>query len=72
MLLRFKRILFCFAVTKKVVQIFMYIDVLFSFGSEKLKQEFLVPSIAGERVSCIGISEPDHGSDVAGIIQMFM
>lgn len=40
---------------------------LSSFGSEKLKKEFLVPSIAGERVSCIGISEPDHGSDVAGI-----
>lgn len=39
-----------------------------SFGSEKLKKEFLVPSIAGDLVSCIGISEPDHGSDVAGII----
>ncbi|KFM71092.1 putative acyl coa dehydrogenase 6, partial [Stegodyphus mimosarum] len=40
---------------------------LTSFGSEKLKQEFLVPSITGDRVSCIGISEPDHGSDVSGI-----
>ncbi|XP_054713110.1 probable acyl-CoA dehydrogenase 6 [Uloborus diversus] len=37
------------------------------FGSDKLKKEFLVPSISGDRVSCIGISEPNHGSDVAAI-----
>lgn len=40
---------------------------LAQFGSEELKKEFLVPSIAGDIVSCIGVSEPDHGSDVAGI-----
>lgn len=51
------------------MQIFKNVYILsFSFGSEKLKQEFLVPSIAGDRVSCIGISEPDHGSDVAGMM----
>ncbi|XP_018021945.1 probable acyl-CoA dehydrogenase 6 [Hyalella azteca] len=38
-----------------------------AFGSEKLKQEFLVPSISGEFVACIGVSEPHAGSDVASI-----
>jgi alkylation response protein AidB-like acyl-CoA dehydrogenase len=37
------------------------------FGSEEQKQRYLVPSIAGKRISCLGITEPDAGSDVAGI-----
>jgi alkylation response protein AidB-like acyl-CoA dehydrogenase len=37
------------------------------FGTEEQKQRYLVPSIRGERISCLGITEPDAGSDVAGI-----
>jgi len=37
------------------------------YGSEELKQEFLVPSIAGDLVGAIGVSESVAGSDVAGI-----
>ena len=37
------------------------------FGTEEQKQRYLVPAIAGERISCLGITEPDAGSDVAGI-----
>src|SRR5918996_906777 len=37
------------------------------FGTEEQKQAYLVPSIRGEKISCLGISEPDAGSDVAGI-----
>jgi alkylation response protein AidB-like acyl-CoA dehydrogenase len=37
------------------------------FGSEEQKQRYLVPAIKGERISCLGITEPDAGSDVAGI-----
>jgi citronellyl-CoA dehydrogenase len=40
---------------------------LAEFGSEELKQTYLVPSIAGEQVSAIAVTEPDAGSDVAGI-----
>ncbi|HIK85550.1 MAG TPA: acyl-CoA dehydrogenase, partial [Myxococcales bacterium] len=40
---------------------------LAEFGSEDLKQEFLVPAIAGEMVSAIAVTEPDAGSDVSGI-----
>lgn len=40
---------------------------LAEFGSEALKQEFLVPAISGEMVTAIAVTEPDAGSDVAGI-----
>jgi alkylation response protein AidB-like acyl-CoA dehydrogenase len=40
---------------------------VFLFGTEEQKQRYLVPSIAGEKISCLGITEPDAGSDVAGI-----
>ena len=36
-------------------------------GSEELKQRYLPPSIAGDKISCLGITEPGAGSDVAGI-----
>lgn len=36
-------------------------------GSDELKREFLAPSIAGDLVGCIGVSESVAGSDVAGI-----
>jgi alkylation response protein AidB-like acyl-CoA dehydrogenase len=37
------------------------------FGSEEQKQAYLVPAIRGEKIGCLGITEPDAGSDVAGI-----
>jgi citronellyl-CoA dehydrogenase len=40
---------------------------LAQFGSEALKREYLTPAIAGETVSAIAVTEPDAGSDVAGI-----
>ena len=36
-------------------------------GSEELKQRYLPASIAGDKISCLGITEPGAGSDVAGI-----
>ena len=40
---------------------------LAEFGSAELKRRFLAPSIAGELVSAIAVTEPDAGSDVASI-----
>ncbi len=40
---------------------------LAQFGSAELKQEYLVPAIAGETVTAIAVTEPDAGSDVSGI-----
>jgi alkylation response protein AidB-like acyl-CoA dehydrogenase len=35
---------------------------LHRFGSEELKQKYLVPAIRGEMVSAIAVTEPDAGS----------
>jgi len=47
------------------VQTDMSTPALARFGSEHLKREFLQPSILGDVVSCLGVSEPGGGSDVA-------
>ena len=49
------------------VQADMTTPALIRFGSEELKQQFLVPTIAGDFVACLGVSEPGAGSDVASI-----
>jgi acyl-CoA dehydrogenase len=38
-----------------------------SFGTEEQKQRWLVPGIKGEKIAALGITEPEAGSDVAGI-----
>lgn len=49
------------------VQTDMCTPALARFGSDELREEFLRPAIAGERVGCIGVSEVGAGSDVAGM-----
>jgi alkylation response protein AidB-like acyl-CoA dehydrogenase len=44
--------------------------LLYSHGSDELREMFLAPSIAGDLVGCIGVSEPSAGSDVAGNIRV--
>jgi len=45
----------------------MVMPPLLAFGTEDQKQRFLVPAIRGELIACLGITEPDAGSDVRGI-----
>src|ERR687889_641368 len=40
---------------------------ILAFGTDEQKQQYLAPAIRGEKISCLGITEPDAGSDVAGI-----
>ncbi|TNC82985.1 MAG: acyl-CoA dehydrogenase [Oleiphilus sp.] len=49
------------------VQTDMCTPALARFGSDELKRDFLAPSITGEMIGCIGVSEPGAGSDVAGL-----
>jgi acyl-CoA dehydrogenase len=37
------------------------------FGTEEQKERYLTPAIAGEKIGALAITEPDAGSDVAGI-----
>jgi acyl-CoA dehydrogenase len=43
---------------------------IWKFGTEDQKQRYLVPAIRGEKIAALGITEPDAGSDVAGIKTM--
>ena len=45
----------------------MAVPALAKFGSHELKKAFLAPSLAGDFVACLGVSEPGSGSDVASI-----
>ncbi|KAK2614534.1 hypothetical protein N8I77_001346 [Diaporthe amygdali] len=40
---------------------------ILKFGNEQLQERFLPQLLRGEKRSCIAITEPDAGSDVAGI-----
>ncbi len=40
---------------------------ILAFGTEEQKQSYLAPAMRGEKIASIGITEPDAGSDVAGI-----
>ncbi len=46
---------------------FMATEYIARFGSEELKRKFLAPSIAGEKIGALAITEPNTGSDVAAI-----
>jgi citronellyl-CoA dehydrogenase len=49
------------------VQTDMATPSLHRFGTHELKQQYLAPAIRGEMVAAIAVTEPDAGSDVAGI-----
>jgi alkylation response protein AidB-like acyl-CoA dehydrogenase len=49
------------------VQTDMAMPPILAFGTEEQKQEWAAGAISGQKILCLGITEPDAGSDVAGI-----
>jgi alkylation response protein AidB-like acyl-CoA dehydrogenase len=49
------------------VQTDMAMPPILAFGTEEQKRQWAAPAIAGTKILCLGITEPDAGSDVAGI-----
>jgi citronellyl-CoA dehydrogenase len=49
------------------VQTDMATPALARFGSDELRRDYLAPTIAGDMVACLGVSEPGGGSDVAAL-----
>ncbi|MFP5351311.1 MAG: acyl-CoA dehydrogenase family protein [Actinomycetota bacterium] len=49
------------------VQTDMAVPPIFKFGTPAQIERYLVPAIKGELIFCLGITEPDAGSDVASI-----
>ena len=44
------------------VQTDMAMPPILAFGTEEQKQDWAEPAIKGEKILCIGITEPDAGS----------
>ena len=55
-----------FAICQQVVQ-YMSSPYILKYGSEKLREKYLPGIISGEKIACIGITEPGAGSDAANI-----
>jgi alkylation response protein AidB-like acyl-CoA dehydrogenase len=49
------------------VQTDMAMPPILAFGTEEQKHQWAQAAIKGEKILCLGITEPDAGSDVAGI-----
>ncbi|MEA2476964.1 MAG: acyl-CoA dehydrogenase [Actinomycetota bacterium] len=49
------------------VQTDMAVPPIYKFGTDEQKKKYLEPALRGEKIFCLGISEPDAGSDVASI-----
>jgi alkylation response protein AidB-like acyl-CoA dehydrogenase len=54
------------------VQTDMVCALLHKVGSESIKERFLRPALQGEKIGCLCITEPDAGSDVAGMRTSFV
>jgi citronellyl-CoA dehydrogenase len=50
-----------------LMQCEMSTAALHDHGGEDIKQQYLVPAIKGELLGCLGVTEPDTGSDVGAI-----
>ncbi|MBI2369877.1 MAG: acyl-CoA dehydrogenase family protein [Deltaproteobacteria bacterium] len=40
---------------------------VYAYGSEEVRQQYLVPAIRGEKIGTFAITEPNAGSDISGI-----
>ncbi len=49
------------------IQAFQSTHFIAKFGSEELKEEYLVPAIRGEKIGAICMTEPNAGSDLGNI-----
>ncbi len=49
------------------VQTDMGLPPILAFGTEEQKRAWAAPAIAGQKILCLGITEPDAGSDVSAI-----
>lgn len=49
------------------VQTDMATPPILEFGTEDQIERFLIPAIRGDKLACLGITEPNHGSDVQSI-----
>ncbi len=49
------------------MQCLMGTNFLFHFGTEKMRKEFFLPAMRGEKVACFCLTEPEAGSDLGNV-----
>ncbi len=49
------------------VQSSLVMHPIYQFGSQAQREKYLPPLARGESIGCFGLTEPDHGSDPAGM-----
>ncbi|KAL1493169.1 hypothetical protein ABEB36_011278 [Hypothenemus hampei] len=49
------------------VQSALAMGAIYKFGSNEQKQQYLPIMAKGELIGCFGLTEPNHGSDIAGL-----
>ncbi len=50
------------------VQSSLVMHPIFAYGTEEQRKKYLPKLATGEMVGCFGLTEPDHGSDPAGMV----
>ncbi|KAI6182256.1 Acyl-CoA dehydrogenase and Acyl-CoA oxidase dehydrogenase domain containing protein [Aphelenchoides bicaudatus] len=49
------------------VQTSLVIGPIYNYGSEEQKEKYIPGLVSGEKVGCFGLTEPNHGSNPAGM-----
>ncbi|CEF68685.1 Glutaryl-Coenzyme A dehydrogenase [Strongyloides ratti] len=49
------------------VQTSLVIGPIYNYGSKEQKEKYIPPLASGEKVGCFGLTEPNHGSNPAGM-----
>ena len=57
----------CGGVAASLLSLNISLPLIMALGTEEQKQKYIPPVIAGDKIACLGVTEPSGGSDVAGI-----
>ena len=57
----------CGGVAASLLSLNISLPLIIALGTEEQKQKYIPPVIAGDKIACLGVTEPSGGSDVAGI-----
>jgi len=49
------------------MQCLMGTNFLFHFGSDRLREEYFLPAMKGEKIACFCLTEPEAGSDLGAV-----
>jgi acyl-CoA dehydrogenase len=57
----------CGGVAASLLSLNISLPLIMALGTEEQKQKYIPSVIAGDKIACLGVTEPSGGSDVAGI-----